>query len=436
MSSLLLRSCYTLGVLLYLCCFLPKFLLQRLRYGKYKGTIFPRLIGKAPVPTQQPVIWFHAVSVGEAKALLPLLSLCRKAHPTAFILISTTTETGLRVAKKEATQADAYCYLPLDFSWTARRFVRRLRPNLLILIEGDYWLNLMRQVKQLGGAIIVASGKLSQRSMRRYAAVRPFSRALFSLVDHFYLQTEDYRQKFCQLDVPKEKLTVIGNLKFDLEQTPLSDQQQNLLRQKLGLTGKELLIVVGSTHAKEEAALLDSLLPLTIKHRRLKILLFPRHPERFAEVGALLKKRCPDHAIFSRGSSSPMRVILVDRIGILSQCYPLATLAIVGGSYFPGIGGHDIFEPAKRAVPVLFGPYMEKQPELTQLILLANAGYQTDLKQLRYVVDDLLSNSKQRRLMGERGEKLARKMSGTAKRHWKQLALLLNPDSPSQNHQI
>lgn len=414
------RVSYTVALLFYLLIFLPKFLFARLCHGKYKKNFIARLTGKGPIATSFPVIWFHAVSVGETRALTAFIPFVRQAYPDAFLFVSTVTDTGLAVAEK-IPEANACAHLPIDLPWVATRFVRRLKPDLLVLVEGDYWFHLINKVKQRGGKVIVISGKLSHKSMQRYARTSFFSRPLFDLIDHFCLQNEQYKKRFRFLAIPEEKMTIAGNLKFDLAQSMLSLTEKKSLQHQLGITDLDDLIVVGSTHAKEEKALIDRLHPWLKKYPRLKVLFLPRHPERFAEVAQLLREAPFEHTIVSRETSTTARMILVDRMGILSSCYQLAMFAIVGGSYFPGVGGHDIFEPVKFGIPVLFGPYMHTQKEFVELIIQAQAGDQTNLENLSPMIGHLLAHPKERQKRSEQGKQLAHQMRGTANCHWEKL---------------
>ena len=423
LSAFFVWSGYQLALFLFLLALVPKIIWAQAKKGKYKKNLRLRLIGTAPCPTKKLVIWFHAVSVGEVKALVPLFHLYQRQVPDAFFAISTVTETGFDVAKSELPLADAHCYLPLDLPWAARRFVKQLQPNVCILIEGDYWFNLLREAKRAGATLFVASGKLSQKSLRRYAKIPFFSSALFHLIDHFCMQSEEHAARLHALKVPQTQLTVAGNLKLDRAPTHLTASKKKELAQQLGIQQHEKVIVIGSTHEKEEEKLLSLLAPLLAKEPHLKLLFLPRHPDRFRHVKALLADQPYSYALFS--AKCPLftaRLVLVDQMGLLPLCYQIAYLALVGGSFVPGVGGHDIFEPARLGIPVLFGPYMETQVELTRLILDAGAGKQVRLDQLQIAVEKLLLDQKKRQTMSYQGLCLGAKVGGVAVRHWNAFA--------------
>lgn len=375
---------------------------------KYRKSLFSR-IHPQPLETQgKPVIWLHAVSVGEVKALSTLIPHISKSYPEAFIFVTTVTETGLAQAKRCIPEAHAMHYLPLDFSWIIRSFVRQVRPTLLVLVEGDYWYNLLREAKKLKSSIIVVNGKMSEQSLKRYLFLKSFSRSLFSHVDHFCLQGDSYLERFLKLGIAPEKLTVTGNLKFDL---PLPKMGTLLdLKSRLKLSDEDWVLTIGSTHEGEEKLLLNALHPLKKAFPKLKVLLAPRHPERFPRVKELL-------------SDYPY-VTLIDRIGVLAHCYRLANLAIVGGSFIHGVGGHDIFEPINMGVPTLFGPFMDKQIDLAHLIIDAEAGKRVSIEELPSTLKVLLSDPSALEVMREKGRQCAKKVKGSALRTWKQIESL------------
>ncbi|MBF5060104.1 3-deoxy-D-manno-octulosonic acid transferase [Candidatus Neptunochlamydia vexilliferae] len=388
----MIRFFYDIAIFALLILFSPNFFFK----GKYRKSLAARLKGKAPQGDKKLVIWLHAVSMGETKALSTLVPHIRRSHPDAFIFVTTVTETGQEEAKKIISEADAIHYLPFDFSWVINPFVKILKPDLLILVEGDYWLNLLIAVKKEGGKVVVANGKLSEKSLKRYLAFRSFSRPLFNTVDHFCLQGETYLERFLKLGIPPEKLTITGNLKFDIP----AKQGKTL---SLPLEEGDKVITLGSTHEGEETLLLKQLAPFLAKDPHLKVLVVPRHPERFKRVKSLI-----NHP----------QVTVIDQMGVLPACYALSHLAIVGGSFVKGVGGHDVFEPAKMGVPSLFGPYMHTQVELDRALTQAGAGIKVDAAHLPAIVEKLLNDPKLHEEMGERGKAFAQKAVGAAFRTW------------------
>ena len=342
--------------------------------------------------------------MGETKALSTLVPHIRKCHPGAFIYVTTTTETGQKEAKKRIVDANGFGYLPLDFSWIVKRVVRKLRPSLLILVEGEYWLNLIRAVKQSGGKVGVVSGKLSETSLNRYLAVPFFSGPIFRAIDHFCLQGDLEKERFLKLGIVSERITITGNLKYDIPIEPFS--QTEGLKARLNLKEKNRLITFGSAHEGEEALLYSLLSPLLKEEPHLTIAIVPRHPKRFFQ---------------RRGSMRHPRVHFIDEIGILPTCYHLSYLAIVGGSFIPGVGGHDIFEPIKMGIPTLYGPYMDQQSSLEMAVRKRGVAKQVSPLELPQVVKDILTRPQLHAEMGERGKLFANRMQGVAFWTWKTL---------------
>ncbi|MCB1107227.1 MAG: 3-deoxy-D-manno-octulosonic acid transferase [Chlamydiia bacterium] len=397
----MIRFFYDLALFTLLVSFFPKLLIDFFFKNKYRKSLKKRLNPQIDKKGAKEVIWLHAVSMGETKALSTLVPHIRRSYPDAFIFVTIVTETGHEQAKKSISDADAIHYLPLDFSWVIRSFVKALQPRLLILVEGDYWLNLMSEVKKCGGRIVVVSGKLSEKSMKRYLLFRPLNRLLFSSVDHFYLQGESYLERFLNLGISPDKLTVTGNLKFDIPSTEPTSLEE--FKKSLNILPQDRVITLGSTHDGEENLLLTALLPFLENDPYLKVLVVPRHPERFKKVKENIRHP---------------QIIVVDQMGVLPKCYCLSFLAIVGGSFIRGVGGHDIFEPTKMGVPTLFGPYMDNQVDFDRELTQAGAALKVIPQDLGSAVEKLLNEPKLHLEMSKRGTSFAQKNLGVSLRTW------------------
>ncbi len=395
-----MRFLYNTVLILFTLVSLPKFLWEMVRHRKHRRSFFEKLGFKLPnfqLPPERLHIWIHSVSVGETKAVAPLVGLLRQRHPQACFVISTTTETGLSEAQRSMPGLDHYFYLPVDFSWTIRRLVGRLNPHLLILVESDFWLNLVSEVEH----VVVVNGKISETSLTRFLLFPFFTKRLFGAVDHFCVQSSRFAKRFEALGVDPAKITVTGNLKFD---QPLSSIDKAQWRKEFGIHAEDRVIVIGSTHETEEESLIDALAPLLASFPTLKIMIAPRHPERFSQVAALLEKK------------KIANVILIDKMGVLSGCYQLAEIAVVGGSFISSVGGHNIFEPAALGVPVLFGPHMESQKDLVDLIVHSGAGKQVSLEAIAATVDSMLRHPPEE--MRQAGLQLAKEVHGAVNRSY------------------
>ena len=415
---------YNAVLFLGLLFIFPKTLWLYFFRGKYRKSLFLRFKSKAPHIENRSVIWLHGASLGEVKALSTLAPLIRGSYPNTFILISTITETGLSHAKKSIKQADAICFLPYDFSWIMRPFVEAISPKLLILIEGDFWPNFLKQAKQSGALIFVASAKLSKKSLNRYLFSKTLTQMCFKPIDHFYLQGQVYKDRLMQLGIHSKHMTVTGNLKFDILNPVFSKNKVDTFNEKIGLKKDDFILTCGSTHPREEKILLKILLPLLKKYPHFKVLIVPRHPERFQVVKQLLIKRVKYFGMFS-SPDSDASVHLVDKVGILPLCYQVSNLAVVGGSFVKKIGGHNIFEPAKMGVPVLFGPYMHKQIDLCSLLKRFQAGNQVTIDTLLESIESAIKSPDLVAKMGRRGEALAQNVLGSAEVTWKKMDVFL-----------
>ena len=386
---------YDLCLFIFALLALPKLLWQWSVLGKYRESLSARLGIELPAfsPKKgQKVIWIHAVSMGETRAIIPLFRLIRKSHPEAAIVISTTTETGHSEAKRSMPDADAHFFLPLDFSWVIRHVVRRIQPTTLILCESDFWYHLLKIAKDRGARIALVNGKVSERSCRRFQKMQFFTRRLFSLFDVLCVQSDRYKERFLTMQVPSEKIHVTGNLKFDAPAKNLGIIELQTLKDSLGIKPQDRVLVVGSSHAQEEDWILAAVKSVWEKFPHLIVLIVPRHPERFNEVAHLFQERVTPFRRFSEKRRGDQRLILVDAMGLLNQCYQIADLAIVGGSFVSHVGGHNIFEPVLYGVPVIFGPNMHNQPDLEELILSAKAGKQVKIDKLSETLLELLEN--------------------------------------------
>lgn len=360
-------------LVLFILISLPKILWQSYFLKKKFPTLKERFGFFAPEKKGELRIWIHAVSVGEVKAAEPLIAALSKKNPT--FLITTATLAG----KEEALRSHPHAVvkiMPLDFSVIMRRWLKIFAPHYLLFIEGDLWPNLLREAKRRKIKTALVSGKISERSVRRFLWVPAIARSLFGSVDYLCVQSEEQRSRFAKLT--DRLIHVTGNLKLEAVLKPVDP---TAIREQFKL-GKESVITIASTHAPEE----DELLDIFSQIPELIIFLAPRHPERFQEVAALLEKK---RLAFCRWNQKRKEesIILVDVMGQLSQCFAVSALALVAGSFSSRVGGHNIWEPCSYGCPVLFGPHMHAQKELVELILQAGAGKQVELSEIVSVVE-------------------------------------------------
>ncbi len=432
--EILKRRCLTViyELALWLLAFvaLPKMFFERLFYKKYQQNFSQRFGKKFPVIKKNGkfLIWIHAVSVGETKAIAALAKKLKEEIDDCMLVISSITETGHAEAKRGLPFADHHVYLPVDLSFIIRPIVRRVQPDLVILAETDFWYNFLDEAKKQGAHLALVNGKVSLRSLARFKKFSFFARMLFSLFDLLCLQSKLYLNRFSQLGIPKEKMIPTGNLKFDDHVALLSPDDLAQWKQDLGISPKDQVIVIGSTHDPEEKLLMKTLESVWARNHRLHVILVPRHPERFQEVASLLEKMQVSFIRFSniKSRQGNEKVILVDAMGMLRKMYQLADLAIVAGSFTPKVGGHNIIEPLWYHVPVIFGPYMHAQPDLLDLVNEYSAGKQTAIEDIGNLVIELLNDPDKCTEWGKNGNLLIAEIQGATDKTFQALKKMLS----------
>ncbi len=379
---------------------LPYFMFKMLSEGKYRTGI-PERFGiyrdeKLRALQGGDVVWFHAVSVGETKAVLPLLKLFKERYPEKKVVFSTITYTANRVAKnEEPLLIDALLYFPLDLSWVVKRAVARLRPSLFVVVEKEVWPNIIHTLHENGVPIVVVNGTVSERSFGRYRKLGFFFTGIFSSITRFCARTEDDRVRAVALGVPAQRAVATGNLKFDIEDVELKEADRETLREELGIGQDDPVVVAGSTHAGEEEALIGVFKRLKEGFPALRLILAPRHPERFDEVAALLKASGLNFKRRTNKERAGERtdVVLLDTIGELTALYGLSTVAFVGGSLVEGVGGHNLLEPAVFSKPVVYGGHLKGYLYMAELLEKEGGGIRvTDREGLFSALSSLLAD--------------------------------------------
>lgn len=345
--------------------FLALFLLRNLFSFRKRSNLLQRLGFQSYPIRDKHVTWIHAVSVGETNAAKILIDKIKKEDPGSVIVLSSLTEAGHEAAKK--TEADYKVFIPFDFTFSVSRVLKKVLPKKIIFIETDFWFNFIRIGKKFGAKIYLVSGKISKRSYKRLVRFSPFAKNVFSYFYHIGVQNKEYFERFKPF-ADQKKLSVTGNLKLENRPHTPSIEEKKEWKKKLGISKTDKVITIASTHPPEDEILLSALYPLLIKND-FKILLAPRHPEKFTPF-----KNYSFIKLSEINKTSNENLIIIDSIGSLIKCYAVSDLAIVGGSFIPHIGGHNILEPVYLQTPVFFGPYMENQNELKDLVLKQKCG--------------------------------------------------------------
>ncbi len=351
---------------------------------------------------ERPCVWFHAVSVGEVLQLQTLVAEFHGRCPCHEVVISTTTGTGYDVARQKFPQ-HTVTYWPLDFSGAVNRALEQLRPELVVLVELELWPNFLLAARRRRVPVVVINGRISARSYRGYRRWRSWLRPLFASLTHVAAQTPEYAERFRELGVAADRVTVTGNIKYDRVEGNRRNPQTQELRACFGLATDDLVFIAGSTQDPEERLALEAYETLTCEYPALRLLLVPRHKERFDEVARLVESR--GHALCrrSRGSahSLPHPVLLLDTLGELAACWGLADVAFVGGSLTQR-GGQNMLEPAGYGAAVLFGPNTWNFRDIVQELLWREAAIVVnDGAALHSTVRELLENPQARQRLGQ-----------------------------------
>jgi 3-deoxy-D-manno-octulosonic-acid transferase len=321
----------------------------------------------------QPSIWVHAVSVGEVQAAAPLVRELIRRHPSMPLVLTSATPTGATRARDLFGAAVDVRFAPFDLPGAARRFCARVAPRLAIIMETELWPNLFHECAQRGVPLVLASARLSARSVRRYRKIRGLVAETLAEGVIVAAQSATDAERFAALGAPPARTQVTGNLKFDITLAPEVRRRGGEIRTLLGGRARAVW-VAGSTHAGEEAILLAAHRTLLRDRADAILVLAPRHPPRFAEVAAWLEREALP---FRRASELSERkpaasVLLVDSLGELVDYYAAGDVAFVGGTLVP-IGGHNPLEPAAIGMPLLCGPHYANSQEASELLIECGA---------------------------------------------------------------
>ncbi|SJN11255.1 Lipid IVA 3-deoxy-D-manno-octulosonic acid transferase [often with also] [Halomonas citrativorans] len=351
-----------------------------------------RRLGKLPTP---PRIWLHCASVGEVRAARPLIEGLLTRYPRHNLLLTTMTATGARQAQALIEQQLdhhsrlAHCFLPLDFPGAAKRFVRRVAPELAIMFETELWPNLLHACQKHGTPVAVVNGRLSPKAFKRYQKIAPLMARTLANVDWLAAKSADDAKRFEALGAVPGKTAVVGSLKFEVSlPSGGSIESERLLLE----WGERPVWVAGSTRDGEEALLLEAHRQLLHQFPDALLVLVPRHPQRFDEVAALCKAKKWETSRRSQGEpvTPATQVYLGDTLGELGVLYGAGLVAFVGGSLVP-LGGHNVLEPAALGKPVLSGPFVENFADVVEpleaagaLTLVADVDALVDALQCRF----------------------------------------------------
>lgn len=398
-----MRILYLLAVYLTAPIISAVFLWRGIRDRSYWQNFSERFgFGARPAPHG---IWLHAVSVGEVQACAPLVIALSRRHPQLPLTVTTFTPTGAARARALVGHLATVRYVPYDLPGAVRRFLRRVDPQLAVIFETELWPNLYRECRRQRVPLVLASARISERSLGRYRRLGALITDAVSGAALVAAQGEGDAARFRALGAPADSTHVTGNLKFDFELPEGVAERGRQLRSAYA-RGRPMW-VAGSTREGEEAAVLEAHGQVLAAHPRALVAIAPRHPARFAEVAQQLTQAGVPFIRRSEGEGADLGddvpVLLLDSLGELLDFYAAADVAFVGGSLVP-IGGHNLLEPASLGIPVLTGPHNFNAPDVAQLLIARGAATVVhNAGELGAAVSALLANASERERIGALG---------------------------------
>jgi 3-deoxy-D-manno-octulosonic-acid transferase len=395
------------------------------RHGRYRQGLAEKLLGRVDFRADgRPVVWFHAVSVGEVIQLQKVVDEFRRRTREEFqIVVSTSTDTGWELVQKRFADCQK-TWFPLDFSWAVSQAIRRIRPAQVVLMELELWPNFLAECHRLDVPVSIVNARMSERSHRGYCRIRFLLKPLFTRLALVAAQSQTYADRLISLGASEQRTVVTGSIKFDGVETSRTNSKTENLRRIFGLKSGETVFVAGSTQEPEEQLALETWLQLRGQHSQLRLILVPRHRERFDEVASLVTSR--NLPLLRRSSvqdssqqyaeTDNKPIILLDTIGELSACWGLADVAFVGGS-FGNRGGQNMMEPAAYGAGVLFGPNTWNFRDIVERFREADGCVQLQSShQLTSTIDELLSDPARRQQLGRNAQKAVLQQQGATAR--------------------
>ena len=327
-------------------------------------------------PSLENCIWIHAVSVGEFNAVYPLVKKIKNEYPDAPLVISTTTATGQKIAREKASKLATIIYFPFDLPFALNPWLDTLKPSTVVIVETEIWPGFIQECQRRNIAILSVNARISPGSYKWYKKFRYFFGPVLTLFARIGVQNKSEQERFVGCGAREEQIEILGNIKLDgLE--PESERTRTSIINKLSLTENDFVIVAGSTHEGEEEALLNLVQALSMEeeeNKPIKLIIAPRHPERFERAAEIVRAKGFKLARYSQEGNlnDPQTVYLLDVLGQLTSFYSIASLAFVGGTIAP-VGGHSLAEPYANQVPVFCGPNIQKTRDIARELLSCQA---------------------------------------------------------------
>lgn len=366
-------------------------------------------------------IWVHAVSVGEFISIKGLICLIKQRIPDSVICISTVTPAAYFLANKTLGR-DCFIFLfPFDWSFAIKRVIKKVNPDLIIVVESEFWPNFLYYCGKYKIPLLIANGRLSERAFRRYKIFRNFFLNRLSSIKFFCMQTEADANRLKELGVDESKIIVTGNVKYDIKPQSISDALNQV---NAWLDGRQC-ILAASTMNGEEKLIFELYKKLRNDFPQLKLIIAPRHHERFDEVKKIIKQEGFDYCLRTGNKIEQTDVFLLDTIGELASIIQLATIVIMGGSIKP-FGGHNIIEPAYFKRTIIVGEHMENFTDVINNFIMNKACIQIPFEKFYNEIKELLINEKKRQELGGNAFKILQKNMGATENIFKYILNILN----------
>jgi 3-deoxy-D-manno-octulosonic-acid transferase len=420
---------------------LPWILWRSFSKGRYRSGWNQKLFGQLPDlaknrternagQTGPKTIWFHAVSVGELQVIRPLVERATKQWPKAKLLITTSTDSGFELAQKLYIQ-HAVSFAPMDFSWAVSRALDKVQPDMIVLAELELWPNWISLAAKRNIPLVVINGRLSQKSLRGYLRIAPLARSIIQKISWIGAQSDTIRDRFLQLGYDAAKIDVVGNIKFDGANHDRLHPEVRARAEQLKLTDPMTRVwLCGSTQAPEEKICLDTFCEIAVRFPSLKLILVPRHSERFDEVAKMVSHTklawARRSAMADQAIDPNWRVFLADSVGELRWWWGLADLGFVGGS-FGSRGGQNMIEPCAYGVATCYGPNTRNFTDIVQI--LQEAGAATELPDpdaLKPWIIRMIEDQPSRSMITQRAVAVTQQHRGATDRTWEKILEILN----------
>jgi len=364
------------------------------------------------------VVWFHAVSLGEVISSQNIVKTISRHNN---VVLSVTTPTGLREAKKIFGLDVEVLYAPWDFKWFILNFIKTYKPKSLILFETEIWPNMISQASNKKISVILSNGRMSESSFDRYKKLKFLSKSVFSKITHAFVQSEAHKERFNLLGINDARISIVGSVKFDIE------VNNNPLRNNF----EEKIFLAASTHKKEDEVIINSYLKLLEHYQDLKLIIVPRHPERAESIQKLLSDSNLDSSLRKEIPQNFIenKVYVIKATGLLRDLYSIATLAFIGGSLFREYGGHNIIEPASEKCPFIIGPFMKNFLDIVNEFKHHDACFQIlNEKELLNASKTLLNDDELRDDMSTRAAEVCIKSQGSFQKQCNTILKIIRGD--------